>query len=361
MKLDPELIKYLTNDHFRVLTAIEQGMKNHEFVSMPLIESLANLKRSNTFKIVQHLLKHKCVFHTGKNYSGYALTYMGYDYLALRVFLKRGHVKKVVCQIGVGKESDIYICESGDKKDENGNLVHKGEPVVIKFARLGRTSFRSIKNNRDYLGNRAAQSWLYMSRIASLKEYAFMRALHERGFPTPTPIDANRHGIVMSLVKAYPMVNVKGMINTADVYNKLIEMIIKFAEHGLVHGDFNEFNLMINDEEEVTVIDFPQMVSTSHPNAQFYFGRDVQCIQRYFTKKHKLHFEGVPILELDIDKKLDLDTEIKASGCFNTVSADQLAEFDKLNEEYLDTRDTGAANNDEDDDSDNEDQEVAEG
>mmetsp|Transcript_2621 Transcript_2621/g.3546 ORF Transcript_2621/g.3546 Transcript_2621/m.3546 type:complete len:279 (+) Transcript_2621:57-893(+) len=278
MKLDPELIKYLTNDHFRVLTAIEQGMKNHEFVSLPLIESLANLKRSNTFKVVQHLLKHKCVFHTGKNYSGYALTYMGYDYLALRVFMKRGHVKKVVCQIGVGKESDIYICESGDLKDENGETVHKGEPIVIKFARLGRTSFRTIKNNRDYLKNRAAQSWLYMSRIASLKEYAFMKALHEREFPTPVPIDANRHGIVMSLVKAYPMVHVKGLINTEQVYHRLIELIIRFAEHGLVHGDFNEFNLMINEDEEVTVIDFPQMVSTSHANAQFYFERDVKCI-----------------------------------------------------------------------------------
>ena len=166
------------------------------------------------------------MFHTGKNYSGYALTYMGYDYLALRAFKKRGHVKKVVCQIGVGKESDIYICESGDKKDENGELVHGGEPIVIKFARLGRTSFRSIKNNRDYLKSRAAQSWLYMSRIASLKEYAFMKALHERGFPTPTPIDANRHGIVMSLVKAYPMVNVKGMVNTEKVYHRLIELII---------------------------------------------------------------------------------------------------------------------------------------
>ena len=37
----------------------------------------------------------------------------------------------------------------------------------------------------------------------------------------------------------------------------MIELIIQFAEHGLVHGDFNEFNLMINDDEEVTVIDFP--------------------------------------------------------------------------------------------------------
>lgn len=41
MKLDPDLIKYLTKDHFRVLTAIEMGMKNHEFVPVPLIESLA--------------------------------------------------------------------------------------------------------------------------------------------------------------------------------------------------------------------------------------------------------------------------------------------------------------------------------
>ena len=51
---------------------------------------------------------------------------MGYDYLALRVFMKRGHVKKVLCQIGVGKESDIYICESGDAKDEDGNSIHNG-------------------------------------------------------------------------------------------------------------------------------------------------------------------------------------------------------------------------------------------
>ena len=105
-----------------------------------------------------------------------------------------------------------------------------------------------------------------------------MRALYERGFPTPVPIDANRHGIVMSLIKAYPMVHVKGLLNTEKVYHRLIELIIQFAEHGLVHGDFNEFNLMINEQEEVTVIDFPQMVSTSHLNAQYYFARDVQCI-----------------------------------------------------------------------------------
>jgi RIO kinase 2 len=43
------------------------------------------------------------------------------------------------------------------------------------------------------------------------------------------------------------MVNIKGLSDPETTYHKLIELIMQFAEHGLVHGDFNEFNLMIND------------------------------------------------------------------------------------------------------------------
>ena len=34
-----------------------------------------------------------------------------------------------------------------------------------------------------------------------------------------------------------------------------------------MHCDFNEFNLLVDDDERVTLIDFPQMVSTSHLTA----------------------------------------------------------------------------------------------
>lgn len=184
--------------------------------------------------------------HTGKPFDGYALTYQGYDYLALKTFQKRGFLKDISIKIGVGKESDIYMCTNNE-----------GEIIVVKLARLGRTSFRTVKNNRDYVKGRTSYSWLYLSRIASIKEFAFMKCLHEHGFPTPTPIDSNRHAILMSLVRAYPMSQVKKLKNPESVYGTLINLIIKFAEHGLVHGDFNEFNLMIDDEENVTVIDFP--------------------------------------------------------------------------------------------------------
>jgi RIO kinase 2 len=189
------------------------------------------------------------VMHTGKGNDGYALTNMGYDYLVLKVFMKRGIVKQVGLKIGMGKESDIYVCSTDDPERPT---------VIIKFARLGRASFRTVKTNRDYIKKgQGCHSWLYLSRLASLKEFAFMKALYDRGFPTPVPIDCNRHGICMSLVNAYPMVQVSVIPDPKKVYERLMELIIKLAEHGLVHGDFNEFNLMISDDHEITMIDFP--------------------------------------------------------------------------------------------------------
>lgn len=36
-----------------------------------------------------------------------------------------------------------------------------------------------------------------------------MEILHEHGFPTPKPIDTNRHAIVMSLIEGDPLCNIK--------------------------------------------------------------------------------------------------------------------------------------------------------
>lgn len=68
------------------------------------------------------------------------------------------------------------------------------------------------------------------------------------------------------------------------LFNELIDLIVRLGKAGLIHGDFNEFNLLIkpvdeteeDDEElknvekpivEIIMIDFPQMISTSHLNA----------------------------------------------------------------------------------------------
>ncbi len=63
---------------------------------------------------------------------------------------------------------------------------------------------------------------------------------------------------------------VKELKNPGKVYADLMNLLIRLAQYGLIHCDFNEFNLLINDNEEITLIDFPQMVSTSHANADMY-------------------------------------------------------------------------------------------
>lgn len=54
-----------------------------------------------------------------------------------------------------------------------------------------------------------------------------------------------------------------------------MNLIVKLAQYGLIHADFNEFNILIKELDdgkiEPILIDFPQMVSTSHPNAEMFF------------------------------------------------------------------------------------------
>ena len=54
------------------------------------------------------------------------------------------------------------------------------------------------------------------------------------------------------------------------LYDECMELIVKLANHGLIHGDFNEFNLMLDSNDHITMYDFPQMVSTSHADAEWY-------------------------------------------------------------------------------------------
>jgi len=65
-----------------------------------------------------------------------------------------------------------------------------------------------------------------------------------------------------------------------------MDIIVSFAHSGLIHGDFNEFNILIHRTTgEPIVIDFPQMVSTRHANAEWYFNRDVDCIRTFFRRR----------------------------------------------------------------------------
>ena len=266
-------------------------------------------------------------------YDGYRLTYGGLDYLALHTHRQKNTVYSVGNQIGVGKESDIFVVASPT-----------GQQLVLKIHRLGRISFRTVKANRDYLRNRQGGSWMYMSRLAAMKEFAFMTALRENGFPVPDPIAQSRHTIVMSLIDAFPMRQIASVPNPALLYSELIAMILRLAQFGLIHGDFNEFNILLKETKDESakggvsltpiLIDFPQMVSVDHTNASYYFDRDVACIKRFFSRRFGFtsdepgpYFEDARKL-VGTEGAVRLDVQVAASG-FSRKQAKELEAYMK--------------------------------
>ncbi|XP_068461504.1 serine/threonine-protein kinase RIO2 [Clinocottus analis] len=310
-KLNVVVLRYLSRDDFRVLTAVEMGMKNHEIVPVSLLASIASLKHGGCNKILRELVKHKLVsYERSKAVQGYRLNNGGYDYLALKTFCSREVLVSVGNQMGVGKESDIYIVASPND-----------EQFALKLHRLGRTSFRNLKNKRDYHKHRKNMSWLYLSRLSAMKEFAYMKALYDRGFPVPKPIDYNRHAVVMELINGYPLCQVHKLQDPSALYNEFMELIVKLANHGLIHGDFNEFNLMLDDHDHITMIDFPQMVSTTHANAEWYFDRDVKCIRDFFARRYQYESELFPTFK-DIRRTSSLDVDVSASGFTKDMQRD---------------------------------------
>ncbi|KAI9883132.1 MAG: hypothetical protein M1823_005097 [Watsoniomyces obsoletus] len=340
MKLDVKAMRYLAPEDWRVLTAVEMGSRNHEIVPTPLITQIAGLRGgSGVHKCISMLAKNNLISRVkNAKYDGYRLTYGGMDYLSLHAHMKSSSIYSVGNQIGVGKESDIFVV-----------AAPSGAQLVLKIHRLGRISFRTVKANRDYLRNRNTGSWMYLSRLAASKEFIFMKALKENGFPVPQPIAQNRHTVLMELIDAFPLRQISSVPDPAGLYEELIAMILRLASFGLIHGDFNEFNILIkeepldeevvtgedmskvrNDEEEPSstpkiklvpiLIDFPQMVSIDHVNAEMYFDRDVQCIKRYFERRYRFtSSEPGPFFSdaLKQAKKAQhkrLDVEAQASG-----------------------------------------------
>jgi len=137
----------------------------------------------------------------------------------------------------------------------------------------------------------------------------------------PQPIDHARHCILMELIDAYPLRQISEHPNPGQLYSTLMDLIVRFAQAGLIHGDFNEFNILIRRETgEAVVIDFPQMVSTSHENAEWYFNRDVECIRTFFRRRFRYESVLYPRFKSTLSdgtgesEGFRLDVIVEASG-----------------------------------------------
>ena len=272
---------------FRILQAIELGMTQHEFVPNVVITKYSGLVEAEVEYWLTELDKKELLWGIKGGYNGFILNYISYDLLALNALAKAEILIALGVSIGVGKEADVFEA-----------YTPKKETVAIKFHRLGRASFRDTRRKRSFIADRKHLSWLYQSRLAAEMEYSALCIVHKNGVSVPEPINQNRHTIVMKRINGAELSQIIHIENP----EKLLELIIKNVrlayKSGVIHGDLSEFNILIQENEEPVIIDWPQYINVTHPNSNVLIERDMKNILSFFKRKFKIDRDINNILEM---------------------------------------------------------------
>lgn len=272
-----QILPSLENYDIRVLHAIEQGMIQHKVVPHKEVLRISGLNESEIYHRLSKLYEHELIYREQEPYLGYLMNYNAYDILALNALVKAEMLEYLGPSIGIGKEADVY---EGVTPDDT--------KVAVKFHRIGRTSFRDTKRKREYLADHDHTSWLYQSRLAAETEYEALSLMHEAGVQTPNPIYQNRHTIIMQYIKGVELSEILVIENAEIFLMEILDNLKKAYEAGVIHSDISEYNILIDDKTEVWIIDWPQYITSDHPNADETLERDVKNITYFFERKHNV-------------------------------------------------------------------------
>ncbi|QGN06142.1 serine/threonine protein phosphatase [Halorhabdus sp. CBA1104] len=262
----------LEPEDFHLLSGIEQGMRFSEWVAREKLPEFSRLTTEDADYRLDRCEDRDLIERKTIQYTGFRLTFEGYDALALHTFAERETIEGVGSSLGVGKESDVYEVQSY-------------KPLALKYHREGYTNFREVMREREYTADREHVSWLYTARKAAEREYGALEELYP-GVNVPRPVDHNRHAIVMERMDGVELSRTKlepGQVR--PVLDLILQEMASAYEGGYVHADMSEYNVFVG-EDGVTIFDWPQAVETDHENAAELLQRDVENIIGYFERKY---------------------------------------------------------------------------
>lgn len=274
MPVPAEHVRSLHAYELRILLSLERLMRRYQWVPLEILKSATKFSESELGYRLGRLIAMDLIRYEKVPYEGYALVFNGYDSLALHTLTRRGTIQAFGSQIGVGKESEVY--------EAMGLGV-----VVLKFHRVGQRSFQSARTKRGYMPESGHCPWLFASSASAKREYEALQILHP-AVSVPLPIDQNRHVVAMSFIPGVNLVRAV-LEEPQEILDDILGNIREAYKLGVVHGDLSEFNVMV-DEERCWLIDWPQWVEISHPNAAEILRRDVENVLQYFRRKYDLHY-----------------------------------------------------------------------
>lgn len=282
------VFRELDSEDFRVLHIIEAAMSKREFVPTEQIQKYAKLPMDRIQFTLGKLNKLGLIYQSRGAYVGHTLNYTGYDCLAINTLVKAAVIASFGQTIGVGKEADVYDA-----------LNPSGERIAVKFHRLGRTSFRQTRRKRGYI--REHSTWLFQSHLAAEKEFKALELVYKNGVSVPKPISQNRHVIAMGIIEGGQLSRYKGLDKPLNTLKEILRNVrTTYLKAHVIHADLSEYNIILQPDGHVLIIDWPQAVSTDHANAVELLERDLKNVLTFFSRRFNV--------ELPVDKARDYVT-----------------------------------------------------
>jgi RIO kinase 2 len=271
-----KVFRQLESEDFRILNIIEAAMKKREFVPIEQIHKYAQVPLDRVTFALGKIDKLGLIYRAKGAYVGYTLNYAGYDCLAINALVKADLIASFGHPLGVGKEADVYDA-----------LNPAGKRIAVKFHRLGRISFRQTRRKRGYI--REHSTWLFQSHLAAEREFQAMQLVYSKGVAVPEPISQNRHVIAMGMIEGGELARYKDVGNPHEVLMEILENIRRtYVEAHVIHGDLSEYNIILQPDARILIIDWPQYVRTDHANAGELLGRDLKNVLVFFSRRFKL-------------------------------------------------------------------------
>jgi RIO kinase 2 len=269
-----KVVKRLEHEDYKLLKVLASGLKQHESLTKGEITTYSKMHENVVNFRIGRLHNMKLV---GRNERGYSLLMTGLDAIALRMLADNDIIIGVGKPIGIGKESDVFEA-----------ISHIEEERALKFFRIGRISFREARRKRTFAGNQNIHHWLLINIDAAKKECDTLNQLRHTGIRIPISYYRSMHCVVMNRIDGLRLVDIRELESPNITLQGILHDIEIAYKHNIINCDLSEYNVLLDSKNNTWIIDWPQAVSTRHPNADDLIKRDVYNIVKFFNRRFDL-------------------------------------------------------------------------
>ncbi len=269
------VLKSLKDEEWRTLAGLERASTGNGTPDLGRLSRMSRLPPERVRFATDALEKKGLAMRKGQ---GFVLTREGVEAMALKDYVKKDLIFALGAVIAKGKESDVYEA-----------LTEEGTAYALKFYKIGRISFTSIRKKR-VLESAEFRSWVTANYDAARREYHALRKLEGLSRTFPKAVAYSRSTVLLEELSGVRLSQRPYLEDPVAALRTVVgSMRIAYLKARLVNADLSEYNIL-TDGASLWLIDWPQAVDAGHPNSADLLMHDVKAVTAFFRRAYSVDY-----------------------------------------------------------------------